>query len=343
MKKKNKSLTTWADNYNRVQIPILIVTLSGRELFANEYFQSISSASQEVFKSEIKSKLKVSKAKSQQVEFEIEDQTWQVLLQKYTDADSPYFLCQCVERVHIQSNATLLHLDKMNTIALLAGSVAHELNNPIGSIMTYTQMLLQGQPKNSPMVKDMKIILSAAEKCHLINKSLLDYVRKNDQPEKRVIDSNRVITECVDWVKLLNNKKDEIKIHTNLYKRPLPLLGHQSELFQVILNCINNSIHAVGDAGEIFINTKFKDGSQKEIEISIEDNGQGMTPSEVDHAFEPFFTTKDAEQGTGLGLYICNKIITEHGGSIRIKSEPGNGSTIFLNLPSQSRRLMSCT
>jgi len=214
--------------------------------------------------------------------------------------------------------------DKLATMGTLAAGVAHELNNPLGNISLYAQMLIK--KTDDEKIKNKLIIIDdEANRAANIVKDLLDFSRNSDLKLCN-IDINNEISKVLG---IMNPQVRDIKVNTMF--EPLPLIvGDSIRIQQVIMNLLTNSIQSITENGEIIIKTTAK---PKHVEISISDNGCGIAEEKLDKIFDPFFTTKERAKGTGLGLSICYGIIKRHKGSIEVKSELDRGTTFTIKLP----------
>jgi len=223
--------------------------------------------------------------------------------------------------------------DKLAALGELSAGVAHEINNPLGIILGYTQLMLKaetGNKKKSPYHEDLKIIEKHVKNCKTVVSDMLAFARK-DTLKPGVVKINQVVTDVVGFV---HNHADfrQIKIELNLFENaPLNVMGNEQELRQVIINLLINACHALDKKGKIFITTR--ENSSGEAIIVVKDNGKGITPKNMIRIFHPFFTTKPAGQGTGLGLSVSYGIIKKHGGRIRAESEEKKGATFTITLP----------
>jgi PAS domain S-box-containing protein len=228
----------------------------------------------------------------------------------------------------------LLHSDKLATVGLLAAGIAHEINNPLGNISLYAQMLQKKATDENTRGK-LVIINDEANRAALIVKELLDFSRPSE-PDKSPIDINKEIDKVLSILSL--QLKDlsvrspllkDIRINTDLGHLPL-IQADSGQIKQVIMNILTNSVQSVAKNGEIMVRTVAKEGF---VEISISDNGCGIPKENLTKIFDPFFTTKEHGRGTGLGLSISYGIIKRHNGSIEVESETGKGATFTIKLP----------
>lgn len=227
----------------------------------------------------------------------------------------------------------LIQSDRLISLGQLSAGVAHEINNPLTSILGYAQILLSDIHEGSKEFADLKIIEQQALNCKTILNDLLLFSRARVDRKEYFN-----IIEAIDGVILINRKelKDRrIVIKKQLSKKVLPFYGDQIKITQVFLNIIKNAVDAVGENGTITITTVSEEKTKK-IKISIEDNGPGIDPEDMKKIFDPFFTTKPPGKGTGLGLSVSYGIVLEHGGDIFARSQPGKGTIFTIMLPSSA-------
>jgi two-component system NtrC family sensor kinase len=231
------------------------------------------------------------------------------------------------------TRSKIMESERLALIGQLAANVAHELNNPLQGIVTYSHLLLEKMPSNGTSEKDsssIQRIVTQANRCRDIIRGLLDFSRQR-KPDTTVCDINTVIQECVTFVEnqaSFQNIEFVMHFETNL---PTVVVD-PSQMQQVFLNMIINAAEAMEDGGKLTIDTR-SNSTENSIEISITDTGYGIPEDLFDKLFDPFFTTKEVDHGTGLGLAISYGIIKEHGGEISIESKVGEGSTFLIRLP----------
>jgi PAS domain S-box-containing protein len=227
-----------------------------------------------------------------------------------------------------QMERQIAQADKLAALGELSAGVAHEINNPLGIILGYTQLLLKQEPGHA---EDLKIIEKHVKNCKNVVSDLLSFSRKGSAKVAKV-----GINTMVDGViKFLSNHSDfrNIEMIRHLSDQtPLYIVGNEQELTQVLVNLFINACHACDGKGIIRVSTQ--KAGEKNILIHVEDNGQGIKSVDLPRIFDPFFTTKPVGQGTGLGLSVGYGIIKRHHGDITVKSEPGKGSIFTIILPS---------
>ncbi|HIP96344.1 MAG TPA: hybrid sensor histidine kinase/response regulator, partial [Anaerolineae bacterium] len=235
------------------------------------------------------------------------------------------------ERQRLQ--AQLLQSGKLSAVGQLISGIAHELNNPLTSIMGYAELVQREASVDGTIKADLRKIYEQAERSAHIVRKLLTFARQYP-PERERTDINRALEKTIELL-AYQLDVDNITVVRDLD----PTLPHTQadvhQLQQVFLNIINNAHQAMKQAhgrGTLTVRTRLVDEGQT-IRITLSDDGPGIPPSIIARIFDPFFTTKDVGEGTGLGLSICYGIVSEHGGRIWARSEPGQGATFFVELP----------
>jgi two-component system NtrC family sensor kinase len=224
----------------------------------------------------------------------------------------------------------LQQTEKLSAIGKLVAGVAHELNNPLTTIIGYSSLL---QQNDLPLTHqaDMEVIFRQAQRARLIVQDLLTFARKFDL-ETKLIDVNEVISDALALMKpQLQSAAVQVKSSLD-FGLPLAMVDpHQLE--QVFVNLITNAIHAVqnqASSRQLIIESRRQD---KHILLSFADNGPGIPNEMIGRIFDPFFSTKKVGQGTGLGLSICFGIITKHKGRIWAENVSTGGAVFYIDLP----------
>ena len=225
----------------------------------------------------------------------------------------------------------LVQSEKLSAVGELIAGVAHELNNPLASVMGYAQ-LLQGEcGPGSQTEHDLDRIYLQAQRAAGVVEKLLTFARQRE-PERALVDANEVLQTTLDF-RSYELAVNRVRLETDLTDEELPVLADSNQLQQVFLNVINNAQDAVVEYrghGTLTVTTK-QVGDVARIEFT--DDGPGVAPSVMNRIFDPFFTTKAVGRGTGLGLSICYGIVREHGGRVWAESPPGSGATFIVELP----------
>lgn len=229
-----------------------------------------------------------------------------------------------------QMEEQLLVTDRLASIGELSSGIAHELNNPLTSVIMLSDILLEEKSPDE-LKQKLTMINTEAHRAIDIVQNLLTFARKHPK-EKKSVDINETI-ESVLKIHAYEQKVSNIRVVTCLPQDLPRVTADGFQLQQVFLNIIINAEYSMLEAhgeGTLTITTAW---SENTITISFADDGAGIAKENIGHLFDPFFTTKEEGKGTGLGLSICYGIITEHGGKIFAESTPGEGSVFYIELP----------
>jgi CheY-like chemotaxis protein len=231
------------------------------------------------------------------------------------------------------TQAQLIQREKLSAVGEFVAGVAHELNNPLTSLIGFAE-LLQASGVDEKQAAHVSFIVKSSQRCHKIVQNLLGFARQHS-PERNVVKVSEAVDAVIELL-AYEMRTNNIEIAT-CYDPTLPvIIGDSHQLQQVILNVLNNARQAILDSrkpGRIRVTTQ---RAGHLVQIVISDNGPGILKENLQKIFDPFFTTKPVGQGTGLGLSLCYGIIKEHGGCIRVASEFGNGAEFTIELPSAS-------
>ena len=238
-------------------------------------------------------------------------------------------------RRRAEAENRLIQSEKQASVGRLAAGVAHEINNPLTGVLTFTHMLLRRKDIEDDIRSDLQTIAESTERVRKIVKGLLDFSRQI-KLDKEPTEINRLVGSAIS---LMDNQAlvKGVTITFNPGEN-LPMLTLDRNQFQsVLLNMIINALDATEPGGTINIYTatglSASDTGHKGVEITIADTGCGIPADNLDKLFDPFFSTKEVGQGTGLGLSVSYGIVQRHGGTIRVQSELGKGSTFFIWIP----------
>ena len=239
-----------------------------------------------------------------------------------------------------QLQEMLAHASKLASIGELAAGVAHEINNPLAIIMATSGVIRdmlnpEFDLDHSPeaITKELSIIDTAATRAKGITRKLQD-MGKNRVPLTEHCDVNALIEEVAAKLKKVELKPKHIDLITRLGSDLPPILGESDRLRQVFGNIIINAADAIADKGTITVSTEMQEGK---IQVTIADTGKGISPEDLKRIFNPFFTTKGGGKGTGLGLSIAASIVKYLGGTIKVNSIPGTGSSFTLLFPAKEQ------
>jgi two-component system NtrC family sensor kinase len=249
------------------------------------------------------------------------------------DEDTIHFLVKDIGPRKLMEKQ-MAQAEKLASIGQLSAGIAHEINNPLGIILGYSQLLLRNEGNQEERQDDLRTIVKHARNCKLIVEYLLNFARE-PEPKKLFIEIHGVIDEVLNFMQH-HSDLTETQIVSEFDPRVPPIELDEKLIKQVFINLIMNAQHAVGKDGIIKVTTKFN-FVDKELFIKIIDTGYGIEKKNLSRIFDPFFTTKPTGQGTGLGLSVSYGIIKNHGGDISVESEPGKGSTFTITLPVISR------
>ncbi len=224
----------------------------------------------------------------------------------------------------------LLLADKLSSIGQLAAGIAHEVNNPLGMILGYTQLLIRGEKAETQRYDDLRTIEKHTRTCKTIVERLLNFARST-QTVREPGDIHQLIDEVATLLKH-SLEMDQILLEKEFDAR-IPFLPLDKEkMRQVLMNLLVNARQAIGKHGTITLITRY-DPERDEVMVQVKDTGCGIQPHHLNRVFDPFFTTKATGEGTGLGLSVSYGIVQDHKGQILVSSEPEKGSTFTLVLP----------
>ena len=229
-----------------------------------------------------------------------------------------------------QAEAKMMQAEQMASLGQLAAGVAHEINNPLSTILCYVKILLKGVPQEDPIAKDLEVIQKHAVSCSKIVDNLLSFARQG-KTSRRMCDINGTLNEIISMVKK-QFEKDAIKIEKKLQPDIPRLLIDPDKMKQVFMNLLMNAKQAISKSGKVWIYSRYI-SDKNIVEINIEDDGHGIDAKIMDKIFDPFFTTKKTGEGTGLGLSVSYGIVKEHGGEIQVESRQGKGTKFTITLP----------
>ena len=225
----------------------------------------------------------------------------------------------------------LVHSEKMAAIGMLAGGVAHEINNPLGGILAFAQLALRDLGKDHPAFHDLKEIEESALRCKRIVEDLLDFSRQHQDDLKKAVSLNEVLQKIMPLIQM-QAKATSIEVIEEFDPTLRPVCGNFHKLQQVFLNLITNAYHAMLRGGRLTLKTCF-DRKMNRVCAEISDTGGGIPPEYLDKIFDPYFTTKKQGEGTGLGLSISYGIVQDHSGTIVVKSSKSQGTTFTVSFP----------
>jgi two-component system NtrC family sensor kinase len=229
----------------------------------------------------------------------------------------------------------LIHVERIASLGKLSSSVAHEINNPLSGVLTYTKLVHKQLDKldlddktKEPLLKYLTVIENETKRCGEIVKGLLNFSRKDQQN----FENKQLHKILRDTYNLMAHqmKMADINFYTDFAAHTDLIYCNENQIKQACVAILVNASEAVAENGEVVMKTSNPDPDH--IKIEIADNGVGITPQDMTHIFEPFFSAKQKASGIGLGLAIVHGIVQSHKGKIEIESEPGKGTTLAIIL-----------
>jgi two-component system NtrC family sensor kinase len=240
----------------------------------------------------------------------------------------------------LAAEAQALQQQKLAATGLLASGIAHELNNPLTGVLTFSSLIRQKMKDGTQDAEDMDLVIRETRRCAGIIRGLLDFARPK-APESSYRDLNALVAETADFVERSTPSKSTVI--TLALDPGLPAVWiDQNHIKQVVMNLLVNAQHATEAGGTIRVSTrrvpeKMAVESDTEpvemVELTIADTGCGIAEQDLPRIFDPFFTSKEVGKGTGLGLSVSHGIVKAHGGTIKAESEVGQGTTLRIYLP----------
>ena len=227
-----------------------------------------------------------------------------------------------------EKQAQLVEAEKLASVGKLAAGIAHEINNPLTAVLTFSNLMLEQCPPEDPRHEKLKLMARETNRARNIVRQLLNFGREIViRPE--MININRPVSEITDSLAAQDAFKG-IELAMKLDEDLPEVHADPAQVGQVVMNMLLNAIHAISPPGRIEVATR-RNGNA--VEIVFSDTGQGIPEKHIHKIFDPFFTTKDAFKGTGLGLAVSYGIIKKHGGDIEVSSAAGKGTTFTVRLP----------
>lgn len=233
-----------------------------------------------------------------------------------------------IERQQQQFQQLAHQTERLTALGRLAAGVAHELNNPLSSILLFSSNMKKKAPPDSFFQEGLDIIIQETKRCKAIIQDLQEFSRSKE-PKKTVGNVNQVLTKVLN---LLENefRKNHIRLAKDLAAAVPDMLLDIGQMQQVFANLLLNAIEAVKSEGEVRVRTVYHP-ERRLIEIEIADTGPGIPAENLPRIFEPFFSTK--AKGTGLGLAVTYGFVLNHQGDIKVQSQLGQGTTFTVQLP----------
>src|SRR5690606_12862447 len=260
------------------------------------------------------------------------DRTWALSGVPITDGDASTVVLlfdDQTERRHLQDK--LVQSTKLSAMGHLIAGVAHELNNPLASVVGFADFLCEVPDVPPTLREPLGVIREEAERASTIVRNLLGFARKQER-QRRPTNLGQLIESTMS---LLRNPLMANRVDSVIELDPdLPLLSvDANQIQQVLVNLVSNAAQAIASSGAHGTVTVRARRFLDEVAIDVIDDGPGMAPEIADQVFDPFFTTKPEHEGTGLGISISQCLVKEHGVRITLDTEPGNGATFTIHLP----------
>ena len=253
-------------------------------------------------------------------------------------AETEMCLPNTIEKLHESigeletAKAALKHSEKLASMGQLAAGIAHEVNNPLGVVLLYANLVKDEADKDSQFYQDLKMIAEQADRCKNIVGGLLNFARKNDV-NYQTVDVHELVSSVLKSVIKPQGIIFEIDNRTDISEAEFDT----DQIKQVLVNLVKNAVEAFDEeeTGKVTIHIE---GDEKELKIKVEDTGSGISKKNMDKLFVPFFTTKPAGKGTGLGLPVSYGIVKMHRGQITVVSNDDRkkgrtGTTFIITLP----------
>lgn len=240
--------------------------------------------------------------------------------------------CSRLEESHqrlASAQQRLVETERLASMGQISAAVAHEINNPLGTILIYSHMMLKELQQSDPKQSDVKMIVEEASRCRNIVRGLLDFSRRS-RLSKAPTDLRKIMDEVarIEEAKASNAKvRLEIDVDNDLPT----MIVDETQMKQALVNLVDNAIDAIDEGG--LVRMSAAPAGDGNVTLKVEDNGHGMSEDNASKLFVPFFTTKEVGKGTGLGMAIVYGIVKMHSGEISVQSKEGEGTTVTITVP----------
>jgi two-component system NtrC family sensor kinase len=238
-----------------------------------------------------------------------------------------------LQRSHQATQDKLVQTEKLASMGQISAGVAHEINNPLSTILLYSHMLLKAHRDGDPESEDIQMIVSEANRCRSIMRGLLDFARQS-RVVKAPTDLPLLVNDLVDTMNMgLDGRA--VRVRCEIEEGLPRLLLDGEQVRQMLVNLVQNGIDAVQDtgrAGEVTVSAGLS-ASRDLLVLRVKDTGTGIPPEMQKEIFTPFYTTKQLGKGTGMGLSIVYGVVKMHAGDIAVDSEVGKGTSFVVRIP----------
>ncbi len=231
-----------------------------------------------------------------------------------------------------EAESRLIQAAKLVAVGEMAAGIAHELNNPLTTVTGFAELILDETPADSEQRADLEMIHHEALRARGVVRRLLDFARQGERTRAKC-DLNEIIEDVLALTKHFMHTSG-VQLEA-VFARDLPWVSvDNNQMKQVFLNLVHNAVQAMPTGGNLLIKTELRTKERGEwAVVVIHDSGIGISPKDIDRIFEPFYTTRGTHGGTGLGLSVTYGIVTDHGGTIEVESQPSEGTTFTVWLP----------
>lgn len=327
----------WAKTFNEMKDPIVIVDQALNITLSNSYFHEEIGAD---FKRYVEKKDKAGRdgireafetGEVHNVDISIHGKVYRVhsypirLIESEVVTHVINQYVDITQSIDLQSK--VVQGEKMAAVGLLAGNIAHELNNPLTGIFSLSQLLLEDFDEETNTYKDLSEVKDAAARCQRIIKDLLDFSSVGSDSKTKVIEINELVSKTLPLLKMAMRT---LNSNIQLCLEPIYVECNPQLLQQVIFNLVNNACQAMDDGGELTVVTSL---SKNNAQIIVRDTGPGIPEGIRESIFDPFFTTKEEGRGTGLGLSMSRTVVEKHGGKLKLNEDYSDGTEFVITLP----------
>lgn len=311
----------WEKTFEAINSPMVILDTAGKIIKMNSAFLAIQSYDLLLFLVDAHTNNKTTNIwKGPQQDYELI--AYPIRMDEVNVGSALYYFKDLTEEK--ENYTKMVQNEKMSALGLLAGNIAHELNNPFAGLKSITQILLE-EKKYDSYKEDFGEILSGVNRCLETIKNLQSFTA-DDQGKNENLNLSSVVEKTLP---LLKSVLRSHQLHVD-FKSKANTYGNLHLLQQVVFNLIHNACQAMKTNGHVYVRTF---DMPDQVMLTIEDSGHGISAEDASYIFDPFFTTKKQGDGTGLGLSICKKIIESHNGKITFTSEVNKGTTFTISLP----------